>query len=722
MKDNPLLANYVRRVVEHVEPPDICQTKDNTSVYDGGNNIWAPDTPRWIDNYSLKNLFFAEDWVYIVVHNAASKISDLHLSVVKIEMVNGQIVKRPALDHPLQPRLDNPNSLQGQQTWLYNKVADLLMMGNNIDWLNPDTEELWQVPAERVTMMFGDCGELDSYTVSGQREDDTICVTQLNPDDVIHTRRPNPSNAYWGLSPFIPGGKSVLFNRYSSEFLNNFYLKGATPSMALEMSSDTNEKSALRMLRSFELAYTGRRNQRRTILSPKGVTVKTITPSLADQQLKDYVDKNRETIINLLSIPKSELSLQDSGSLGSQETRLQLKNYWESTLLPTGGLIVEQLNKFFADELGEDHRIEFDLTPVDALRDDKLKTSELADRLIRSGVWTINEVRAEVYNKDPIEGGDESILIAGRGPQEVPPDVSFEGERPRNDEPQRSGEPVMSKGEKFLHDHKEYWYGYLEKKFQIERVSEQDMKVLAMNLFGAFMNDAMPAIDDFLETNAKQASPLSRLKRLLKNIFDQFEEEYSERYVASNEPLARFGYEESLISPNFNNRDAQAIAVLEDTDKGRKLLEQRSIKSFESIKSNEVDGVMSLITQGVKEGKVAEAISEDIAQWFTDPLRVDAKTDKIARTETGIATMTGKEAAGRDMNQVLGDDFKVTKTWIAILDGRERTSHGRRGVHLETVDRDKRFSNGMRYPLDPSGPAEERINCRCDMIFNIEEK
>ena len=720
MKDNPLLANYVRRVVEHVEPENISETKDHVSHYDGGNNIWAPDTPRWIDNYSLKNLFFAEDWVYIVVHNAASKISDLHLSVVKIEMVNGQIVKRPALDHPLQERLDNPNSLQGQQTWLYNKVADLLMMGNNIDWLNPDTEELWQVPAERVTMNFGDCGELDSYSVSGQREDDTICVTQLNPDDVIHTRRPNPSNAYWGLSPFIPGGKAILFNRYSGEFLNNFYLKGATPAMALEMSSDTNEKSALRMLRSFELAYTGRRNQRRTILSPKGVTVKTITPSLADQQLKDYVDKNRETIINLLSIPKSELSLQDSGSLGSQETRLQLKNYWESTLLPTGGLIVEQLNKFFADELGEDHRIEFDLTPVDALRDDKLKTSELADRLIRSGVWTINEVRAEVYNKDPIQGGDESILIGGRGPQEVPPDVSFDGERPRNDEPERSTEPVMSKGEKFLHDHKDYWHDYLTKKFQIERITERDIKVLVMNLFGAFMNESMPIIDDFLATNAKQQTPSSRLKSSLKSIFDQFEEEYSERYVASNKPLTDFGYSESLISPNFNNRDAQAIATLNDTETRRDLLEKRSIRSFESIKSTEVDAVMNMITQGLKQGKVAEQISEEIAQRFTDPLRVDHQTDKIARTETGIATMIGKEAAGKDIEKVLGDDFKVTKTWITTLDGRERDSH--RATHLQTRDKDKRFSNGMRFPLDPSGPADERINCRCDMIFNIEEK
>ena len=715
MKDNPLLNNYVRRVVEHIEPDDIVETKDNTVFNDGGSNIWAPDTPRWIDSYSLKNLYFTEDWVYIVVHNASSKISDLHLSVVEIEMVNGQVVKRPALDHPLQERLDNPNSLQGQQTWLYNKVADLLIMGNNVDWLDPESGELWQVPAERVTLNFGDCGELDSYTVSGQREDDTICVTQLNPDDVIHTRRPNPSNAFWGLSPFIPGGKSILFNRYSSEYLNNFYLKGATPTMALEMGSDSNTKSALRMLRSFELAYTGRRNQRRTMLAPAGVSIKTITPTLADQQLKEYVDQNRETIINLLAVPKSELSLQDSGSLGSQETRLQLKNYWESTLLPTGGLIVEQLNKFFADELGENFRIEFDLSPVDALRDDKLKTSELADRLIRSGVMTINEVRKDLYNKEGIDGGDVSVLVAGRGPQEIPPNVEPEGERPRNDEPTRS----LSQGEKFLAEHKDYWMNYLEKKFQMEQITERDNKILAMNLLGAFIKEAEPVLNDFLERNTKQTGR-GLLRKLLKGIFDDFEEEYADQYVQNNEALTRFGYEQSLTTPAFNNRDAQAIAVLQETDKGRDLLAARGIKSFESIKQTEVGGILGLITRALDLGKTQEQISEEIAERYTDPVKVNARTDKIARTETGIATMVGKEAAGRDMSKVLGKDFKVTKTWLTILDGRERFSHRR--SHLETVDKNEKFSNGMRFPLDPNGDADERINCRCDMIFNIEEK
>lgn len=719
------LIEYVEKVVSAMEPSDIVPTNVKSSrldSYDGGNNIWAPDQSRSIDSYSLKNLFFAEDWVYIAVNNVATKISDQRLRVVEVNLVNGQVVKTPAEDHELQRLLDFPNSEQDQHTWLYNKTADLTMMGNNIDWFNDG--ELWQVPAERVTITFKDCGEIESYNVSGQDESDTICETRLDPDDVIHTRKPNPSNVYWGLSPFIPGGKSVLFNRYSSEYLNNFYLKGATPQMALEMGTDVNEKSALRLLRSFEMAYTGRRNQRRTLLAPKGVKVSPITPSLADQQLKDYIDKNRETIINLLAIPKSELSLQDSGSLGSQETRLSLKNYWETTLLPTMGLIEGALNKFFKDQLEPNFKIEFNLTGIDALRDDKLKTAELADRLIKSGAWTLNEVRAELYNKDALDGGDESLLTVGRGRQEQPPPAEEPSERPRDDEPTREAGEVTNKADLFIETHKAYWDDYLEKKFQAEALGQQDMKVLTLNVYAAFFKDAMPRIvEDLKKATGQKQSIAARLRKFLKSVFDDFEEEYTDRYEAINGPLAQFGYTQALQTPNFNNRDAQAIAQLENTETAQKLLKTRGIKSFESIKDTEVTAVMDTITRGLKEGKTVAAISEEVGQRYLDPARPDGRSDKVATTEVGVATMVGKDAAQRDINKVIDDDFKVTKTWIAVLDGRTRDSHlPFIGVHGETVDRDKRFSNGMRYPLDPSGPPEERINCRCDMILNIEEK
>lgn len=51
---------------------------------------------------------------------------------------------------------------------------------------------------------------------------------------------------------------------------------------------------------------------------------------------------------------------------------------------------------------------------------------------------------------------------------------------------------------------------------------------------------------------------------------------------------------------------------------------------------------------------------------------------------------------------------------MATLDSRTRDSH--RQLDGEVVGDDGKFSNGLRYPGDPEGPAAEVWNCRCTLV------
>lgn len=73
---------------------------------------------------------------------------------------------------------------------------------------------------------------------------------------------------------------------------------------------------------------------------------------------------------------------------------------------------------------------------------------------------------------------------------------------------------------------------------------------------------------------------------------------------------------------------------------------------------------------------------------------------RIQQTSTRDAQLAAK-ARGAD----------VVKQWDAALDGRTRDSH--RHVDGEIRELDEKFSNGLMFPGDPSGPAAEVINCRC---------
>lgn len=56
----------------------------------------------------------------------------------------------------------------------------------------------------------------------------------------------------------------------------------------------------------------------------------------------------------------------------------------------------------------------------------------------------------------------------------------------------------------------------------------------------------------------------------------------------------------------------------------------------------------------------------------------------------------------------------VVKQWDAPLDGNTRKNHV--AVDGEIREIDKPFSNGLKYPRDPSGDAAEVVNCRCALL------
>lgn len=121
--------------------------------------------------------------------------------------------------------------------------------------------------------------------------------------------------------------------------------------------------------------------------------------------------------------------------------------------------------------------------------------------------------------------------------------------------------------------------------------------------------------------------------------------------------------------------------------------------------------LQSTITQAAVSGASVEDIAKDLRRVMAMNVR-DAV--RVART-----AMTGAENAGRvnayQRAQAMG--IELEQMWLSTLDGRTRPSH--REIDGESVPVSSKFSNGCRFPGDPSGPAEEVMNCRCTLIANL---
>ena len=118
--------------------------------------------------------------------------------------------------------------------------------------------------------------------------------------------------------------------------------------------------------------------------------------------------------------------------------------------------------------------------------------------------------------------------------------------------------------------------------------------------------------------------------------------------------------------------------------------------------------VTSAVTQAVLQGQTVPQLAASIAGIAAMDQRAAMKAARTAITSAhSLGKLKGYERAA-DMG------IDVEKQWLAALDSRTRGSH--RHLDGEAVRLDAEFSNGLKYPGDPDGPASEVYNCRCTLV------
>lgn len=109
-----------------------------------------------------------------------------------------------------------------------------------------------------------------------------------------------------------------------------------------------------------------------------------------------------------------------------------------------------------------------------------------------------------------------------------------------------------------------------------------------------------------------------------------------------------------------------------------------------------------IITKGYTDGKGINVVASMLTQRFDQLSTWEAK--RIARTEIHNSHNQGVMR--------IYDEVGVEYTqWIAADDDRTRESHAE--INGEIIRLGDKYSNGLEYPGDTSGPIEEWINCRC---------
>lgn len=678
---------------------------------------WSLETKAFLDMQNLKNLFYSEGWVYICVDAIAQPISQLPWGVYR-KVTNDKKSSYEKVPSPLDKLLDSPNRYQSANEFKYVVASEFCLMGNAIiaDFLG--TGSMYLLATESCDIDF-DQRQIPKGYRFYQSEDFALsrATTYFPWEQICHIKRANPNSIYWGLSPFIPTKRSVLFNRYSGDYLNAFYQKGASPQMYLELDSLADEKQLVRLMRSFEQAYTGRRNMRRTMVLPKGVKATLADVKIADQGIIELIQLHREEIIGALRIPKHALGLQESGSLGSEEHKQALKYFWTQSIVPTCEIIASALSAHYKKYLRPGESIRFDTSDVPVLQEDMKAKAELASMLIST--MTLNEVREQVWGLPAMEGGD---ALPGKAP---PSQLPFAFSMPQQTAEVKA-EPAITEAVQDTEEPIGKWYVSKKADHIKAKDKEYDDKLtegmpemveFSADLLGDQYVEALKVIKkEFVPAKTKANDDIeSEINKALKKL----EDEYKTRYENNFEARMDLGYQMQAAA-GFYPQFTEAMIAAQDKDaKGRsELLKQREIEFFQSVRKTTTEKVMDKVGLALKEGWTVDKLTTEIARYVRTDVAYRAQT--IARTEMLTAMSYGAASMTKTAQEVIPD---IKKLWVATMDDRTRPDH--MAMHGKLADKKGEFTlpNGEKSPF-PRGPglsAGMSINCRCRYIDVLPE-
>ena len=142
--------------------------------------------------------------------------------------------------------------------------------------------------------------------------------------------------------------------------------------------------------------------------------------------------------------------------------------------------------------------------------------------------------------------------------------------------------------------------------------------------------------------------------------------------------------------------------LFETSPRAERDLLDRTFRASEQTMNRVDNQINNIITEGYRSGKGINDISAQLSKRFDQLSSWESR--RIARTEVN----TSHNVATRDTYKDLGVEYTQ---WIAASDDRTRDSHLE--VDGEIIPIDGKYSNGLGYPGDMSGPIEEWINCRC---------
>ncbi len=682
--------------------------------------------PKWSNNDYRSHVLegYKKSWVvYRCIRERAQALGSAKIKVYQKKKDKEEDEYIP--DHPLQLLLNKPNPFYSAQTlkefWEMSRClsGDAYWQLARLD-SNNRPEEIYYLRPDRIKIIPDKTEYIKGYKyIIGNKKFD------LMPEQVLHCKMLDPIDQYNGMSPIEAGSRTIDISNKIQDWNKVFFDNAARPNGAFVTDDNLNNESFDRMNEQIKKKRVGIDNAHKPLLLEGGVKWQEIERSHKDMDFPSLKNMTRQDICDLFSVPTVLISNRKEDGSTYNNKREARRYFWEDTVLPEVDDLTDQINNNLAPNYGDDIYVKVAKEEIPALRENQNEKEERINKRVENNIITLNEARRELdYNEE--DWGDttlaehEAKLKAGMQTSSKKKTFLIDNNPVKTDifaqkqellidyidniEPDKKTLKTVSNNlfkEDITLEHAKLWFDYVKAMIPFENKFNR----LATRLFAEQEQEVLDNLNQ-LEKSKKPTETKQINEDNIDDILFEIDEQ-NEYFATEAGPVLR----DTVQVFGSDALSTAGVAIDFDLENPRvaEFLNSKKITFSENVNDTTVKKLRSELVEGVRAGEGIPELSKRVEDVYSDAKGY--RSELISRTEVNTVANRGS-LEGYKISGVTEQ-----KQWLAALDERTRSDH--RQANGQTVDIDKDFTVGgysMNAPGDPSAPANQVCNCRCNLL------
>lgn len=332
--------------------------------------------------------------------------------------------------HALLDRLRDPNPEQGWAQFIYAQAQQWGRTGNIyvsgvgipeiVPW--PNLEELWVLPSGRTKPVPNRDlqrrgraeNPISHYIYSG----DGTTPVRFAPTQILHTKRPHPTDPIVGLSPVKELETTLNLLHNTMQYLSGYYKAGGAPGNVFIRKGarqSPNPDQSRRFEKTTDTTSSDVRKGKRNLYLWGDWSVSELGNDPQKAAALDVIELMTQYILAVRGVPPFEIaSVEHANWSNSVE---QQSFFWQRAVMPFLRAVTDAMNTHpivtVWQSEGERLSLRHDYSKIEALSPNKLAQAQRASMLVRNQVAKQNEGRAEV-GLEPVPDGDRFVEFGAK--------------------------------------------------------------------------------------------------------------------------------------------------------------------------------------------------------------------------------------------------------------------------------------------------------------------